>query len=38
VSARKRRSEGGLVRRKADPREMIAEAPQGAEQNPAYRP
>ena len=29
---------GGQVRRKAGLREMTTEAPQGAEQNPAYRP
>ena len=28
----------GQVRREAELREMTAEAPQGVEQNPAYRP
>ena len=31
-------SSAGQVRRKAELREMTTEAPQGAEQNPAYRP
>jgi hypothetical protein len=37
VAARLRRAEAGGRARKGA-REMTAEAPQGAEQNPAYRP
>ena len=36
--AKLKRAKAGRRRRKATPREMTTEAPQGVEQNPAYRP
>jgi len=38
VAKRLRRAEGGRAGPERGPREMTTEAPQGAEQNPAYRP